>query len=237
MPDVFINEAKNVRSPTVLLRPTSLRIYEDQTIRSSTRVNFDVFCGMDFKHYPFDVQKCDVQIESFGYTQEIDFKWDYQDIHFQCKQISVLHFRWEPANFTNYTYLGYQGLDYTLVFFRKMEYLVVQVYIPCVLFAILAYASLFIPLSSPPARVTMGMTTLLTLIAMFSTLRQNTVQVSYVTQLDIWMLFHTSFVFVCIGFSVFLLAIHGSLKRRGFRMQILWRVERVFQLSMLILYI
>merc|ERR1719419_449983 len=44
----------------------------------------------------------------------------------------------------------------------------------------------------------MGMTTLLTLTAMFSAVRQNVPKVSYVSFLDIWMLICMLFVFSCI---------------------------------------
>lgn len=44
----------------------------------------------------------------------------------------------------------------------------------------------------------MSMTTLLTLIAMFSAVRQNVPKVSYVSYLDIWMVVCIFFVFYCI---------------------------------------
>ena len=78
----------------------------------------------------------------------------------------------------------------------------------------LAWLSLFIPAESVPGRVGMGMTTLLTLTAMFSSVRrdsdivcdnysscqvrQSVPRVSYISFLDIWMLFCMIFVFSCI---------------------------------------
>ena len=63
------------------------------------------------------------------------------------------------------------------------------------LFVIVAWLSLFLPPEAIPGRVTMAMTTLLTLAAMFGSVRQNTPRVSYVSALDIWMCGCIIFVF------------------------------------------
>ena len=51
---------------------------------------------------------------------------------------------------------------------RQVNYHVVQTYIPSTVFVVVAWLSLFVPPESVPGRVGMGMTTLLTLTAMFS---------------------------------------------------------------------
>ena len=48
IPDVFIDQAKDLRIPTYFVRPASIRVYNDSRIRYATRVNFDVACNMDF---------------------------------------------------------------------------------------------------------------------------------------------------------------------------------------------
>ena len=63
------------------------------------------------------------------------------------------------------------------------------------LFVIVAWLSLFLPPEAIPRRVTMAMTTLLTLAAMFGSVRQNTPRVSYVSALDVWMCGCIIFVF------------------------------------------
>ena len=63
------------------------------------------------------------------------------------------------------------------------------------LFVIVAWLSLFLPPQAIPGRVTMAMTTLLTLAAMFGSVRQNTPRVSYVSALDVWMCGCIIFVF------------------------------------------
>ena len=66
------------------------------------------------------------------------------------------------------------------------------------LFVIVAWLSLFLPPEAIPGRVTMAMTTLLTLAAMFGSVSQNTPKVSYVSALDVWMCSCIVFVFICL---------------------------------------
>ena len=66
------------------------------------------------------------------------------------------------------------------------------------MFVVIAWLSLFVPPESVPGRVAMGMTTMLTLTAMFSAVRQNVPRISYINLLDVWMLVCMIFVFSCI---------------------------------------
>ncbi len=69
-PDVFVDRAKDLRVPTYLTRPASLRVYADSTLRYSSRVNFDVACPMEFRRFPVDEQLCEVNLESFGHSSK-----------------------------------------------------------------------------------------------------------------------------------------------------------------------
>ena len=76
IPDIFIDRSKNVRIPAYYVKPASLRVYGDQTLRYSSRINFDVACAMDFHKFPMDEQLCEVNLESFGHTTEqLKFQW------------------------------------------------------------------------------------------------------------------------------------------------------------------
>ena len=99
---------------------------------------------------------------------------------------------------TDYYDIAYPGIIMKLHLTRQIGYHIVQTYIPSAVFVVIAWLSLFIPAESVPGRVGMGMTTLLTLTAMFSSVRQTVPKVSYISFLDIWMLICMLFVFSCI---------------------------------------
>merc|ERR1712241_138670 len=203
MPDVFIDQAKALRVPTYYTRPASLRVYKDSTIRYSSRINYDVACNMDFHRFPVDEQYCEVKFESFGFSnKQITLKW-LDDSHNNVNaNISLAQFSFNvqlmDSYSTDYYDIAYPGLIMRLHLTRQIGYHVVQTYIPSTVFVVLGWLSLFIPSESVPGRVGMGMTTLLTLTAMFSSVRQNVPRVSYISYLDIWMLTCMIFVFSCI---------------------------------------
>ena len=79
-----------------------------------------------------------------------------------------------------FVFLGsYSRVTMQLVLTRKITYHLFRTYLPSGLFVIIGWFSLFIPLDHVPGRVTMGMTTLLTLAAMFSAIATTTPRVSY----------------------------------------------------------
>ena len=65
----------------------------------------------------------------------------------------------------------YPGVIMTVLLRRKISYHLLQTYLPSGLFVIVAWLSLFLPPESIPGRITMAMTTLLTLAAMFGAVR------------------------------------------------------------------
>lgn len=203
MPDVFIDQAKAIRMPTYYTKPASVRVYNDSTIRYSSRFNFDVACNMDFHRFPVDEQYCQIKFESFGFTnKQIQMTWLNMSHSNVNADISLAQFDHKitlmDSYATDYYDLAYPGLIMKLHLKRQVNYHVVQTYIPSTVFVVVAWLSLFVPPESVPGRVGMGMTTLLTLTAMFSSVRQNVPRVSYVSLLDIWMLVCMIFVFSCI---------------------------------------
>ena len=76
VPDVFIDGAKEIESPSFYHKPAYIRVYKNHLIRYSGRIHFAVSCHMDFHLYPNDEQVCNIKFESFGYTTEyIRFNW------------------------------------------------------------------------------------------------------------------------------------------------------------------
>jgi len=231
MPDIFIDQVKAIRTPTYYTRPASIRVYNDSTIRYSSRFNFDVACNMEFHRFPVDEQYCQIKFESFGFTnKQIQMAWLDESNSNVNANISLAQFDYKitlmDSYSTDYYDISYPGLIMKLHLTRQLTYHVVQTYIPSTVFVIIAWLSLFVPAESVPGRVGMGMTTLLTLTAMFSSVRQNVPRVSYVSLLDIWMLVCMIFVFSCIlEFIVITVHIRSGKKALG------ERIERVAKLA------
>ena len=66
----------DLRVPTFIIKPASIRIYTDSTIRYSARINYDVACRMHFHMFPHDSQHCEIKFESFGFTShQMQLRW------------------------------------------------------------------------------------------------------------------------------------------------------------------
>eukprot|EP00088_Acartia_fossae_P023799 TRINITY_DN2480_c0_g1_i11.p1 TRINITY_DN2480_c0_g1~~TRINITY_DN2480_c0_g1_i11.p1 ORF type:complete len:369 (+),score=71.08 TRINITY_DN2480_c0_g1_i11:26-1108(+) len=236
MPDIFIDQAKALRIPTYFVKPANIRVYNDSRIRYSSRINFDVACNMDFQLYPIDEQDCVIKFESYGLqNKQMHMTW-LKDGLTVNPDIHLAQFTFRTMLLDEYTTdyydLQYPGLELKLHLKRLIAYHVVQTYIPSTVFVILAWLSMFIPPESVPGRVGMGMTTMLTLTAMFSSVRNNVPKVSYISVLDLWMLMCIIFVFSClVEFIVITALIRNGKKKTGLK------VERVCQILIPALFI
>eukprot|EP00092_Neocalanus_flemingeri_P091752 GFUD01116408.1.p1 GENE.GFUD01116408.1~~GFUD01116408.1.p1 ORF type:complete len:265 (-),score=41.58 GFUD01116408.1:236-1030(-) len=131
LPDLFVDQAIQTRSPKYKMPTESLKVYEDSTIRFSRRFNFDVACHMDCKMYPVDQQICTIKFESFGHTnEEIKFMWlekwsmdINKDINLP-KFLSHMHANKEYK--TDYYKQAYPGLELQIHLIRKIDYHIVQ---------------------------------------------------------------------------------------------------------------
>ena len=87
----------------------------------------------------------------------------------------LINFTCDEMNFSG----SYSRVTMQLVLTRKITYHLFRTYLPSGLFVIIGWFSLFIPVDHVPGRVTMGMTTILTLAAMFSAMATTTPRISY----------------------------------------------------------
>ncbi|KAK2533800.1 hypothetical protein Q9966_007626 [Columba livia] len=81
---------------------------------------------------------------------------------------------------------------------RQMGYYLIQMYIPSLLIVILSWVSFWINMDAAPARVALGITTVLTMTTQSSGSRASLPKVSYVKAIDIWMAVCLLFVFAAL---------------------------------------
>ena len=151
----------------------------------------------------------------------------------------------------NFVTSGYD-LDYPLIIMkitlkRNIGYHVLQTFVPSSLFVILGeksekqklgnkiflllgYLSLYVPAESIPGRVAIGMTTILTLTAMFSGIRHTVPKVSYISYIDIWMVMCLIYVNFFM-FEFVLVAYLRSIKREALSRLVEKRCRVIFPLS------
>lgn len=68
---------------------------------------------------------------------------------------------------------NWSGIKATFTFERMSSYFFIHVYGPCALIVIISWISFLLPRSSPPARVTLGVTSVLTVVTILNMLNNS----------------------------------------------------------------
>ncbi|VTJ71783.1 Hypothetical predicted protein [Marmota monax] len=156
---------------------------------------------MDLKNFPMDVQTCIMQLESFGYTMnDLIFEWQEQGAVQVADGLTLPQFILKEEKDLRYCTKHYNTGKFTCIearfhLERQMGYYLIQMYIPSLLIVILSWISFWINMDAAPARVGLGITTVLTMTTQSSGSRASLPKVSYVKAIDIWMAVCLLFVF------------------------------------------
>ncbi|XP_078739965.1 glycine receptor subunit alphaZ1-like [Lampetra fluviatilis] len=200
IPDLnFVNEKKALVHDTV--SPNSmLRIWENGNVLYSIRISLTLSCPMNLHDFPMDTQVCPLYISSGAYTQkDLVFMWDKDRPMVHDPSISLPQY-----SFTNVTLShserhlrtgNFSMLMANFTLRRLMGFYLTQTYIPSTLLVLLSWISFWINPDAAPARVALGITTVLTLTTQSSGARSSLPKLSYVNAMDIWMATCLIFVF------------------------------------------
>jgi Neurotransmitter-gated ion-channel transmembrane region len=86
-------------------------------------------------------------------------------------------------------------LEIRFILRRDIGYFLIQVYVPSILIVILSWVSFWINVEGSPARVSLGLLTVLTTTTMSAGARASLPRVSYIKAIDVWMIVCLIFVF------------------------------------------
>ena len=100
---------------------------------------------------------------------------------------------------------------------RAIGFFLIQVYIPSILIVILSWVSFWINLDAIPARVSLGLLTVLTMTTQSTSANQSLPKVSYIKGIDVWMSVCLIFVFIALLEFAFVNAISRSKSGPGRR--------------------
>ena len=89
----------------------------------------------------------------------------------------------------------YSCILVNLTFRREFSYYLIQIYIPCCMLVIVSWVSFWLDPNAIPARVSLGVTTLLTMATQISGINASLPPVSYTKAIDVWTGVCLTFVF------------------------------------------
>ncbi|XP_062851595.1 glycine receptor subunit alpha-3 [Trichomycterus rosablanca] len=200
-PDLFFANEKGAHFHEVTTDNKLLRIFKNGNVLYSIRLTLTLSCPMDLKNFPMDVQTCIMQLESFGYTMnDLIFEWQEHGPVQVAEGLTLPQFILKDESDLRYCTKHYNTGKFTCIevrfhLERQMGYYLIQMYIPSLLIVILSWVSFWINMDAAPARVALGITTVLTMTTQSSGSRTSLPKVSYVKAIDIWMAVCLLFVF------------------------------------------
>ncbi|XP_067133557.1 glutamate-gated chloride channel-like [Centruroides vittatus] len=199
-PDLFFANEKEGHFHEIIMPNVLLRIYPKGDVLYSIRISLVLSCPMDLKYYPLDKQICTITMVSYGYTkEELIFIWKDDDPIQLIKNLHLPRFtleRYETDYCSSRTNTGeYSCLKVDLLFKREFSYYLIQIYIPCCMLVIVSWVSFWLDQNAIPARVSLGVTTLLTMATQISGINSALPPVSYTKAIDIWTGVCLTFVF------------------------------------------
>ncbi|XP_042663445.1 glycine receptor subunit alpha-4 isoform X1 [Tyto alba] len=204
-PDLFFANEKGANFHEVTTDNKLLRIFKNGNVLYSIRLTLILSCPMDLKNFPMDIQTCTMQLESFGYTMnDLIFEWlEEQEAVQVAEGLTLPQFILRDEKDLGYCTKHYNTGKFTCIevkfhLERQMGYYLIQMYIPSLLIVILSWVSFWINMDAAPARVGLGITTVLTMTTQSAGSRASLPKVSYVKAIDIWMAVCLLFVFAAL---------------------------------------
>ncbi|XP_049807183.1 glycine receptor subunit alpha-4-like [Schistocerca nitens] len=200
-PDCFFKNAKKVTFHEMSIPNHYLWLYHDKTLLYMSKLTLVLSCAMKFESYPHDTQVCSMMIESLSHTvHDLVFIWNTTDPlvvnpDIELPQLDISN------NYTGDCTIPYSTGNFTclVVVFnlrRRLGYHLFHTYIPSALIVVMSWISFWIKPEAIPARVTLGVTSLLTLATQNTQSQQSLPPVSYVKAIDVWMSSCSVFVFL-----------------------------------------
>ncbi|XP_068813263.1 glycine receptor subunit alpha-4 isoform X2 [Struthio camelus] len=204
-PDLFFANEKGADFHEVTTANKLLRIFKNGNVLYSIRLTLILSCPMDLKNFPMDIQTCTMQLESFGYTMnDLIFEWLQEQEAVQVAEgltlpQFILRDEKDLGDCTKHYNTGkFTCIEVKFHLERQMGYYLIQMYIPSLLIVILSWVSFWINMEAAPARVGLGITTVLTMTTQSAGSRASLPKVSYVKAIDIWMAVCLLFVFAAL---------------------------------------
>ncbi|KAL7039178.1 hypothetical protein ACKWTF_009826 [Chironomus riparius] len=200
MPDLFFSNEKEGHFHNIIMPNVYIRIFPYGSVLYSIRISLTLACPMNLKLYPLDRQICSLRMASYGWTTaDLVFLWKEGDPVQVVKNLHLPRFTLEKF-LTDYcnskTNTGeYSCLKVDLLFKREFSYYLIQIYTPCCMLVIVSWVSFWLDQGAVPARVSLGVTTLLTMATQTSGINASLPPVSYTKAIDVWTGVCLTFVF------------------------------------------
>ncbi|XP_077990653.1 glycine receptor subunit alpha-2-like [Glandiceps talaboti] len=177
-----------------------LEIWPDGTVVRTMRLTMTLICHMNAGSFPMDSQQCSLKLQSLAYHQtELVLVWDDNAVTLR-DSLHVPTFHVSPpilqsCESSEFHKDEYSCLEVVFQLERSMVQTLLQIYLTSTLVVFLSWISFWINPRSEPARVTIGMTSILTLSTEITGVQNSIPGGSNASAIDVWLAICLVFVF------------------------------------------
>lgn len=202
VPDTFIVDSKKSFLHDITVENRLIRIFPNGTVLYALRITTTVACNMDLTKYPMDRQTCTLQLESWGYNiNDVMFYWTRGNESVSGLDSLQLAQYTVEDHYTSVSEAIYETGHYPRLVFhfelkRSILYFILETYVPSSLLVVLSWVSFWISLSSVPARICIGVTTVLTMTTLMMGARTSLPNANcFIKAIDVYLGICFSFIF------------------------------------------
>ncbi|XP_022694951.1 glutamate-gated chloride channel-like isoform X2 [Varroa jacobsoni] len=191
-PDIYFIKHGEFKTP---LNPVhmSLRLYPNGTVVYTMRRHMTLVCQGNLQIFPFDNPKCPFAVESMSYEDtQLKIDWSEEDENItRASSLRALN-AYLAKNETGYcdkrhTWRGnYSCLRVLLVFTRDKSFYISTVFVPGIVLVTSSFISFWLDINAVPARVMIGVTTMLNFCTTTNSFRSTLPVVSNLTAMNLW---------------------------------------------------
>lgn len=170
-PDTYFLNGRYSYLHKVTVPNKFVRLRSDGQMKYSMRLTIQASCPMLLRKYPLDTQSCPLEIGSFAYPPtDVMYKWKGKKPVIIAEDVTLSQYEFLNITFEEITKRTGGGTRSSLVsrfiLRRRRGYFILQIYAPCAMIVGASWVSFWINSQDAPARVAVGVTTILTLVAM-----------------------------------------------------------------------
>ncbi|KAL7877974.1 hypothetical protein SRHO_G00046170 [Serrasalmus rhombeus] len=202
VPDTFIVDSKKSFLHDITVENRLIRIFPNGTVLYALRITTTVACNMDLTKYPMDKQTCTLQLESWGYNiNDVMFYWTRGNESVSGLDTLRLAQYTVEDHYTSVSEAVYETGNYPKLVFhfelkRSILYFILETYVPSSLLVVLSWVSFWISQSSVPARICIGVTTVLTMTTLMMGARTSLPNANcFIKAIDVYLGICFSFIF------------------------------------------
>ncbi len=185
-PNTYFRNAE-AGSVSNILSPTHYySVLNNSHVFMAVRLNLKLSCQMDFRKFPFDVQRCFLNITMTNEDYRIvQLRWFEFRIgrHLDSTEFKIVYTSYENCIKVYEDIGSYSCLFGEVVFKRNIGSYIIKRFVPSFIIVVMTFIGFWIPTSISPARVSIAVTALLALVTQQI---QSDLNVSYIYSLQIW---------------------------------------------------